>query len=61
MTTLDQLKAAKAACPALLRATTEQKNQALSAMADALLHHEADILLAHIDRVLLPEGPCLRL
>ena len=40
MTTLDQLKAAKAACPALLRATTEQKNQALSAMADALLHHE---------------------
>ena len=47
MTTLDQLKAAKAACPALLRATTEQKNQALSAMADALLHHEADILLAN--------------
>ena len=56
MTTLDQLKAAKAACPALLRATTEQKNQVLSAMADALLHHEADILLANQKDVAAARG-----
>ena len=37
MTTQEQLTAVKAAKPALAAAGTEQKNQALLAMADALL------------------------
>lgn len=44
MTTYEILKKAKAAAPALARATTEQKNAALAAMADRLLSHEEDIL-----------------
>ena len=44
MTTMEQLRTAKAACPALLRATTEEKNRALLAMADALAAHAAEIL-----------------
>ncbi len=42
--TLDILKCAKAAAPALTAATTEQKNEALLAMADALLAHTNEIL-----------------
>ncbi len=45
MTTMELLQAAKAACPALLRATPQKKNEALEAMADALLEH-ADAILA---------------
>lgn len=56
MTTMEQLKAAKAACPALLRATTAEKNQALHAMADALLLHEAEILLANQKDVAAARG-----
>ncbi|MCD7864251.1 MAG: glutamate-5-semialdehyde dehydrogenase [Lachnospiraceae bacterium] len=44
MTTAEILKRAKAAAPTLLTVTSEQKNQALLAMADALLVHMNDIL-----------------
>ena len=44
MTTLELLKAAKAAAPALMRASTAQKNAALLAMADALEQSCGDIL-----------------
>lgn len=44
MTTMEQLREAKAACQALSRATTAEKNQALQAMAAALEAHEAEIL-----------------
>ncbi len=44
MSTQDLLKRAKAAAPALTAATTEQKNEALLAMADALLAHTDEIL-----------------
>ena len=47
MTTIDILRAARAAWPALQAADTEKKNAALSAMADALLAHEARILEAN--------------
>ena len=41
------LEAAKAAKTEITRLTTEQKNAALNAMADALIAHEADILAAN--------------
>lgn len=44
MTTMEQLREAKAACQALARASTAEKNQALQAMAAALEAHEAEIL-----------------
>ncbi len=44
MTTSEMLKRAKAAAPVLTAATTEQKNEALSAMADAMLAHTDEIL-----------------
>ena len=47
MTTQEQLTAVKAAKPALAAAGTEQKNQALLAMADALLADAAPILAAN--------------
>ena len=47
MTTLDVLKAAKAAAPSLAALTTQQKNDALLAMADALEHDCAAILAAN--------------
>ena len=47
MTTLDILRAAKAAWPALQRADTEEKNAALCAMADALIENRAAILAAN--------------
>ncbi len=43
-TTLDILKRAKAAAPALAAVSTEQKNEALSALADAMLAHTDEIL-----------------
>ena len=47
MTTLDILKAAKAAAPALAKADTKQKNDALAAMAQALEDQCGDILAAN--------------
>ena len=47
MTTQEQLIAVKAAKPALAAASTAQKNQALLAMADALLADAAPILAAN--------------
>ena len=47
MTTLEQMRQAKAAAPALKSAATEQKNAALCAMAQALCAHTADILTAN--------------
>ena len=47
MTTLDILKAAKASAPALAKADTKLKNDALAAMADALEENCGDILLAN--------------
>ncbi len=47
MTTQDILVAAKAACREAARLTTEQKNQALLAMADSLVAHTEDILKAN--------------
>lgn len=44
MTTQEILVKAKAAAPELATATTEQKNEALKAMADALLWHADEIL-----------------
>ena len=41
------LEAAKAAKTEITRLTTEQKNAALNAMADALISHEAEILAAN--------------
>ena len=41
------LEAAKAAKTEVARLTSQQKNAALNAMADALLNHEADILAAN--------------
>ena len=41
------LEAAKAAKTEITQLTTEQKNAALNAMADALIAHEADILAAN--------------
>ena len=47
MTTLEILKNAKAAAPVLAAASTEQKNQALLAMADALIANQEAILAAN--------------
>jgi glutamate-5-semialdehyde dehydrogenase len=47
MTTLDILKAAKASAPSLAAVDTNQKNNALSAMADALETHCVAILEAN--------------
>ena len=47
MTTLDILKRAKAATASLATATTEKKNAALQAMADALTEDTAPILAAN--------------
>lgn len=47
MTTLEQMKLAKAAAPKLAFCTTEQKNQALFAMAAALQRCTAPILAAN--------------
>ena len=47
MTTLDILKAAKASAPSLAAVDTEQKNNALSTMADALETHCVSILAAN--------------
>ncbi len=47
MTTTEILKAAKAAAPELAMLTTERKNQALLAMADALESHTDSILSAN--------------
>ena len=47
MTTMEQMRQAKAAAPALKSAATEQKNAALCAMAQALCAHTADILAAN--------------
>ena len=44
MTTLDILKQAKAAKSVLAKLTSEQKNDALYAMADALVENTAEIL-----------------
>ena len=48
MTTLELLKQAKAAAPALVQADTEQKNRALLAMAEALEAETDAILQANI-------------
>ena len=47
MTTMEQMRQAKAAAPALKSAATEQKNAALCAMAQALCARTADILTAN--------------
>ena len=47
MTTIDILRAARAAWPALQKADTAKKNAALNAMADALIARQADILAAN--------------
>ncbi|MDP4133275.1 MAG: glutamate-5-semialdehyde dehydrogenase [Bacillota bacterium] len=47
MTTLEIMQNAKAACPSLAKATTEQKNNALLSMADMLLKHTNEILEAN--------------
>lgn len=47
MTTLQQMRQAKAVAPVLAAATTEAKNSALSAMAQALCIHTKDILAAN--------------
>ncbi len=44
---IEMLKAAKAATVEVCSLTTEQKNNALNAMADALLSHQETILLAN--------------
>ena len=44
---IEMLKAAKAAKREIVKLTTEQKNAALEAMADALVAHEAEILAAN--------------
>ena len=46
---IELLKHAKAAKAAVSLLTTEQKNAALEAMADALLSHEAAILAANAE------------
>ncbi|MER2142846.1 MAG: glutamate-5-semialdehyde dehydrogenase, partial [Eubacteriales bacterium] len=47
MTTIDILKQARAAWPALQAADTDRKNAALNAMADAILDNAGDILAAN--------------
>ena len=52
----DMLKAAKAAKQAVCALSTEQKNQALEAMAEALLSNEASILEANARDMQAAEG-----
>lgn len=56
MTTLEILKGAKDAAPALARLSTEQKNNALLAMADAIEAHTDDILAANAEDVEAARG-----
>ena len=56
MTTQDILRAAKRAAPLAATLTTEQKNAALLAMADALVAHTSDILAANIADVEAARG-----
>ena len=55
-TTQDILRCAKAASRTLSALTTEQKNVALTAMADGLLRHADDILAANREDVAAAEG-----
>ena len=56
MTTLKIMQAARAAAPALATKTTEEKNAALLAMADALLAAEEEILAANAADLAAAEG-----
>ncbi len=56
MTTLEILQAAKAASPALALLSTEQKNQALAAMADALEAQTDAILAANVEDIEAARG-----
>ena len=56
MTTKELLIAAKAAVPALSRATSQQKNDALLAMAQALEDHKDEILAANAQDVSAAAG-----
>lgn len=53
---IDMLKAAKAAKFEVTKLTTEEKNAALNAMADALIAHEADILSANAEDMAAAKG-----
>ena len=48
MTTMEQLREAREACRALARASAEEKNRALLAMAEALERQEAEILCENV-------------
>jgi glutamate-5-semialdehyde dehydrogenase len=52
----DMLNAAKAAKFEIVKLTTEQKNAALNAMADALIDHEAEILAANAEDMIAAKG-----
>ncbi|MBO7761232.1 MAG: glutamate-5-semialdehyde dehydrogenase [Clostridia bacterium] len=56
MTTREVMIAAKAAAPALATLSTEKKNAALIAMADALLAAEEEILAANREDLVAAEG-----
>ncbi len=56
MTTKDLLIAAKAAVPALSRATSQQKNHALNAMAQALEDHKDEIFAANAQDLSAAQG-----
>ena len=56
MTTLEIMQAARAAAPTLATKTTDEKNAALLAMADALLMAEAEILAANARDLAAAEG-----
>ena len=56
MSTYEQLKAAKKAAPGLAGADTEQKNQALTQMAKALLEQKDRILQANAQDLCRAEG-----
>lgn len=56
MTTMEMLRAAKAVVPVLAQAGEEQKNQALLAMADALLAHQGEILKANEQDLVAARG-----
>ena len=74
MTTLEIMKRAKASCASLANASTEQKNLALSRMADKIVEHTDRIIAANktdmaaakgkisdvmLDRLMLDEGRIL--
>jgi glutamate-5-semialdehyde dehydrogenase len=52
----NMLNAAKAAKFEIVKLTTEQKNAALNAMADALIDHEAEILAANAEDMIAAKG-----